>query len=59
MYKRQDPVGRKKEYLDKMPVGRLGTAEDIAPFITFLSTDDASYASGANFVIDGGWTIIS
>ena len=54
-----DPVGRKKEYLDKMPVGRLGTAEDIAPFITFLSTDDASYASGANFVIDGGWTIIS
>jgi len=37
----------------------LGTAEDIAPFITFLSTDDASYASGANFVIDGGWTIIS
>ena len=54
-----DPVGRKKDYLDKMPVGRLGTAEDIAPFITFLSTDDASYASGANFVIDGGWTIIS
>ena len=42
-----------------MPVGRLGTAEDIAPFIAFLSTDDASYASGANFVIDGGWTIIS
>ena len=48
-----------KDYLDKMPVGRLGTAEDIAPFIAFLSTDDASYASGANFVIDGGWTIIS
>ena len=52
-----DPEGRKKEYLDKIPVGRLGTPEDIAPFITFLATDAASFASGANFVIDGGWTI--
>ena len=41
----------------KIPLGRLGRPEDIAPFITFLATDDASYATGANFVIDGGFTM--
>jgi NAD(P)-dependent dehydrogenase (short-subunit alcohol dehydrogenase family) len=52
-----DPVGRSKETVRKIPLGRLGTPEDIAPFITFLATDDASYATGANFVIDGGITV--
>ena len=52
-----DPAGRKVEMIRKIPIGRLGTPEDIAPFITFLATDDASYASGANFVIDGGITV--
>jgi len=50
-------VGRSKETVRKIPLGRLGTPEDIAPFITFLATDDASYATGANFVIDGGITV--
>jgi len=52
-----DPEGRERNVNSKVPLGRLGTPEDIAPFITFLATDDASYASGANFVIDGGLTI--
>jgi len=52
-----DPEGRALNINSKVPLGRLGTPEDIAPFITFLATDDASYASGANFVIDGGLTI--
>ncbi len=53
-----DPVGREATATNRIPLNRLGTPEDIAPFITFLATDDASYATGANFVIDGGLTII-
>ncbi len=52
-----DPDGRARTMLQKIPLGRLGRPEDIAPFIAFLATDDASYATGANFVIDGGFTV--
>ena len=53
----RDPEGRETIALARIPLNRLGTPEDIAPFITFLATDDASYATGANFVIDGGLTV--
>ncbi|MDP6666818.1 MAG: SDR family oxidoreductase [Dehalococcoidia bacterium] len=52
-----DPEGCAAGIVGKIPLGRLGTPEDIAPFITFLATDDASYASGANYVVDGGLTV--
>lgn len=38
------------------PMGRLGRAEEIASMITFLASDDAAFATGAEFVIDGGYT---
>ena len=34
-----------------------GRPEDIAPFITFLATPEAGYATGAYFVVDGGLTV--
>lgn len=52
-----DPKGREAKLTTAIPVGRLGKPEDIAPFITFLATSEASYANGANFVIDGGVTV--
>ncbi len=52
-----DPEGRAQLMIAKVPLNRLGTPEDIAPFIMFLASDDASYATGANFVIDGGITV--
>ena len=38
------------------PMGRLGKAEEIAAVIAFLASDDASFATGAEFVADGGYT---
>jgi NAD(P)-dependent dehydrogenase (short-subunit alcohol dehydrogenase family) len=38
------------------PMGRLGQPEEMAAMITFLASDDASFATGAEFVIDGGYT---
>lgn len=38
------------------PMGRLGTAEEIAATIAFLASDEASFITGAEFVVDGGYT---
>jgi NAD(P)-dependent dehydrogenase (short-subunit alcohol dehydrogenase family) len=39
------------------PLGRLGSAQEIAPTIAFLCSDDASYIHGADIVVDGGQSI--
>ena len=52
-----DPEGREKQLMASIPLGRLGKPEDMAPFITFLATDDAGYATGAYFLIDGGLSV--
>ena len=49
-----NPEERETRLTTKIPLGRLGRLEDIAPFITFLCTPEASYATGAFFLIDGG-----
>jgi glucose 1-dehydrogenase len=40
--------------LANIPLGRLGTPEDVAGLVAFLASDDASYITGSTFVIDGG-----
>ena len=39
---------------NSIPLGRPATPEDIAPWVTFLCSDEARYANGAHFLIDGG-----
>jgi len=39
-----------------IPAGRLGAAEEIAPLVTFLASDHASYINGMSYAVDGGWT---
>jgi len=38
------------------PIGRLGTAADVAKGILFLASDDAGFMTGSSLVLDGGWT---
>lgn len=38
------------------PAGRVGTPEDIAAMVLFLASPEASFITGANFVVDGGMT---
>lgn len=47
-----------KQYSNKTPLKRLGRAEEIASTALFLASDAASYITGANVMVDGGWTAI-
>jgi len=46
------------QYEQKVPLRRMGNPEDIAPAVSFLLSDDASYITGHNLMVDGGWTAI-
>jgi len=47
-----------ENYERKVPMGRMGNPDDIAPAVSFLLSDDAKYITGQNIIIDGGWTAI-
>jgi len=41
-----------------IPLGRLGTADDVINAAVFLASDEAAYITGANLVVDGGWSMV-
>jgi len=40
--------------LERVPLGRMGTVDEIVKAVLYLASDDSSYVSGAELVIDGG-----
>jgi NAD(P)-dependent dehydrogenase (short-subunit alcohol dehydrogenase family) len=42
--------------ISQTPLGRFGTAEEVAKTILFLSSDDSSFMTGSSLVVDGGLT---
>jgi glucose 1-dehydrogenase len=40
--------------LKNIPLGRMGTVDDVAGMVGFLASDEASYVTGSTFIVDGG-----
>ena len=46
-----------KKYSDKVPLGRKAEVSEVSGAVVFLASDEATYITGQNLIIDGGWTI--
>ena len=53
----EDPVQAKKDFIARQPMGRLGTAEEIALMAIYLASDESAFTTGNTFSVDGGMTI--
>lgn len=47
----------RKAFTARQPLGRLGTAEEIAAIVLYLASDEGAFATGQCFIVDGGITI--
>ncbi len=48
----------KENLIKQIPLGRIGTGDDVAALVRFLTSDDAGYITGQTFAVDGGMTMI-
>lgn len=54
----QKPLAEiRQAFIDRQPIGRLGTAEEMAWLAVYLASDEATYTTGQCFVADGGFAL--
>ena len=53
--RRADPVVYQR-MLSRIPMGRYGTADEVALAVLYLASDESAFVTGSELVIDGGWT---
>jgi NAD(P)-dependent dehydrogenase (short-subunit alcohol dehydrogenase family) len=51
-----DDPDTRKWVLDRIPLGRLGTVEEVASAVVFLASPAAALVTGSSLLVDGGWT---
>lgn len=52
-----DETKAREAFVARQPIGRLGTAEEVAALAVYLASDESAFTTGAIHVIDGGWTM--
>ncbi len=52
---RRDDAEFNEKLISKVPMGRIGQPEEVATGVLYLASDESSYVTGAELVIDGGW----
>jgi len=52
-----DPVQARRDFIARQPMGRLAQAEEIAPMVVFLASDESRFVTGQAWANDGGITI--
>src|SRR5436305_11188214 len=49
--------GGREMFVSRQPMGRLGTADEIASLAVYLASDESAFTTGVAHIIDGGWTL--
>jgi 2-keto-3-deoxy-L-fuconate dehydrogenase len=44
-------------FIDRQPMGRLGTAEEVAAAALYLASDESDFSTGTAITVDGGWSM--
>lgn len=52
-----DPQAARQAFIARQPMGRLAQAQEIAPLVVFLASDESQFVTGQTYAIDGGITI--
>ncbi|WP_084583227.1 SDR family oxidoreductase [Sphingomonas azotifigens] len=52
-----DADAARAAFVARQPMGRIGTAEEVAHLALYLASDESAYTTGAAIAIDGGWTM--
>ena len=52
-----DPAQARKDFIARQPIGRLGTADEIAAAALYLASDESAYTTGTLLIPDGGVTL--
>jgi 2-keto-3-deoxy-L-fuconate dehydrogenase len=47
----------RRMFIERQPLGRLGTAEEMAHIAVYLASDESVYTTGSAFLSDGGFTL--
>jgi 2-keto-3-deoxy-L-fuconate dehydrogenase len=51
-----DPEAARAAFIARQPLGRLGTAEEIAALCVYLASDESAFTTGTAVIVDGGWS---
>ncbi|KAB5518282.1 hypothetical protein PHYPO_G00163950 [Pangasianodon hypophthalmus] len=54
---RPDPEQAFKDFMARQKIGRMCTAEEVAHLCVYLASDESGYVTGAEHIIDGGWSL--
>jgi len=53
---KEPDLEKRNKYIDRIPIGRFGTPQDVAYLVLFLASDYAGFITGQNIIVDGGST---
>ena len=53
----ENPEAVMQGFIASHPIGHLGKPDDIAAMVSYLASDESGFATGAQFVVDGGMTL--
>ena len=54
---RKSPKAALEDFIDRQPMGRIGSAEEVAMLAVYLASDESAFITGHTHLIDGGWAL--